>query len=77
VPDKLETNGKAAPSRSDKTLAAPERDEIKIVAPRVWDATVGDPWWRESSFDLHRGLDVSEDSVDSIPAELLDELFKR
>ena len=75
--DKLKTNGKAALSRSDKSLAGPERDEIRIVAPRVWDATVGDPWWRESSFDLHRGLDVSEDSVDTIPAELLDELFKR
>ena len=40
--DKLKINGKAALSRSDKTLAGPERDEIRIVAPRVWDATVGD-----------------------------------
>ena len=32
-----------------------------------------DPWWRGSSFDLLRGLDVRE--VDTVPAEVFDELF--
>jgi hypothetical protein len=33
-----------------------------------------DRWWRESSYDLRHGLEVSEE--DTIPGELLDELFK-
>ena len=32
-----------------------------------------DKWWRESSFDLRHGLEVSEE--DTIPGQLLDELF--
>lgn len=28
--------------------------------------------WRESSFELQRGLEVSEQPLDSMPAELID-----
>jgi hypothetical protein len=28
--------------------------------------------WRESSYDLQRGLEVSEEPMDSMPAELVD-----
>lgn len=32
-----------------------------------------DRWWRVSSFELRRGLEVSEQ--DTVPAEFFDELF--
>ncbi len=35
-----------------------------------------DRWWYESSYDLRSGLEVS-DSTDTVPGDLLDELFKR
>jgi hypothetical protein len=35
-----------------------------------------EPGWRQSSFDLAFGLDV-HDATDTVPAELLDELFKK
>jgi hypothetical protein len=38
------------------------------------DGEIVDRWWRESSSDLQEGLDVSDE--DTIPAPLLDELFK-
>jgi hypothetical protein len=34
-----------------------------------------DRWWRESSYDLARGLEVREG--DTIPGQLLDELVKQ
>lgn len=33
--------------------------------------------WRQSSFDLQRGLEVSEEPLDSMPAELADVFRKR
>lgn len=33
--------------------------------------------WRESSYDLQRGLEVSEEPLDSMPAELADAFLKR
>lgn len=33
--------------------------------------------WRQSSFDLQRGLEVSEEPMDSMPAELIDVFCKR
>jgi len=36
-----------------------------------------DRWWRESSYELSHGLDVEEDVSDTVPGDLLDELFKR
>jgi len=50
-------------------------DELKLVAPRAWVAK-DSPRLSESSFDLHCGLDVIGDGIDTIPAELLDDLFK-
>lgn len=35
-----------------------------------------DRWWYESSYDLRSGLEVS-DNFDTVPGDLLDELFKR
>jgi hypothetical protein len=35
-----------------------------------------EPGWRQSSFDLAYGLQV-QDAVDTVPGELLDELFKK
>lgn len=47
---------------------APEAVELDAAA----DSTEAkDRWWRESSFDLRRGLDVFE--KETIPGELLDE----
>jgi hypothetical protein len=36
-----------------------------------------DGMWRESSFDLQRGLEVSEEPMESMPAELIDVFCKR
>lgn len=41
---------------SDARAGAPPRDGI----------------WRESSYELQRGLEVSEEPLDSLPAELID-----
>jgi hypothetical protein len=35
-----------------------------------------EPGWRQSSFDLAFGLDV-QDATDTVPGELLDELFRK
>lgn len=35
-----------------------------------------EPGWRQSSFDLAFGLEVT-DATDTVPGELLDELFKK
>jgi hypothetical protein len=77
VADRFKADGKVAVRPPDKTSRTADRDELKFVEPRAWDATRPDPWWRQSSFDLHRGLEVNEDAIDTIPAELFDELFKR
>jgi hypothetical protein len=78
VADRFKADGKeVAPPLPDKTSPAVDRNELRFVEPRAWDATRPDPWWRQSSFDLHRGLEVNEDAIDTIPAELFDELFKR
>ena len=73
--DGAKGDGKAR-TKADKAGTF-DRDELKFVEPKAWNASRPDPWWRQSSFDLHRGLDVTEDAVDTIPAELFDELFKR
>jgi len=66
----------AARNETQTTSPAADCNEIRLVAPQRW-ATKVDPRWGQSSFDLHRGLDMSEDQIDTIPAELLDELFNR
>jgi hypothetical protein len=77
VADGFKPDGKATRQGPVKAPQVADRNEIKFVEPRTWDAGRPDPWWSQSSFDLHRGLEVSEDGIDTIPAELLDELFKR
>ena len=66
----------AARDEPETSSPAADGSEIRLVAPRRWAAKV-DPRWGQSSFDLHCGLDMSEDQIDTIPSELLDELFKR
>jgi hypothetical protein len=53
------------PPASPSDDARPDDDE---------PADAPDRWWRESSYDLRHGLDVREE--DTIPGQLLDELFK-
>jgi len=36
-----------------------------------------DRWWRESSFDLWRGLEVREDPPDTMPAQWIDDAADR
>ena len=55
---------------------ATDGEAIRLIAPRAWVAKKNPPMY-ESSFDLHHGLDVSEDEIDTVPAELLDDLFRR
>ena len=63
------------PSEEGTTSVVADCDELKLVAPRAWVAK-GNARLGESSIDLHHGLEVSEDEIDTIPAELLDDLFK-
>jgi len=73
--DGFKRSDRAERGQSEGT--ASDRDELMIIAPRVRNDTSRDRWWRESSFELHRGRNMSEEPIDTIPAELLDELFKR
>jgi hypothetical protein len=50
-------------------------DEIKLITPKRWVTKVN-PRWDQSSFELHDGLEVSEDERDTVPAELFNEMFK-
>lgn len=51
----------------DSSQPDPEADEGGDDERKV------DRWWRVSSFELRRGLEVSEQ--DTVPAEFFDELF--
>jgi hypothetical protein len=72
----FKANEGATLKQSEATSDGDACNEIKLIVPKRWVAKV-DPRWGQSSFDLHCGLEVSEDQVDTVPAELLDELFKR
>jgi hypothetical protein len=50
-------------------------DALKLIAPRSWVA--GAKALGESSLDLHDGLEVSEAEIDTVPADLLKDLFDR
>ena len=65
----------AAGNEVETTPAAADCNDLKLVAPRAWVAK-GNPRLGESSIDLHHRLDVSEDELDTVPAELLKDLFK-
>jgi hypothetical protein len=58
----------------ETTSAVADCNELKLVAPRAWVAK-DSPRLCESSFDLHQGLDVSEAEIDTVPADLLKDLF--
>ena len=60
-------NGDAGPRTEPPPL--PPEDEELGRRQRV------DRWWHESSYDLRHGLEVQEDASDTVPGELLDELF--
>ena len=51
-------------------------DALKLIAPRSWVAG-GAKALGESSLDLHDGLEVSEAEIDTVPADLLKDLFDR
>ena len=63
--------------RNEGIATSPVADcnELEFIAPRAWVAKDNPPLY-ESAFDLHHGLDVSEDEIDTVPAELLNDLFK-
>jgi len=47
--------------------------QVPSVAVKPYD--VAQPGWAVSSFELMRGVDISEDP-ETVPAELFDQLFK-
>ena len=65
----------AAQNETQTTPSVADCNEIRLIAPHQGAPKV-DPRWDESSFDLHHGLDMREDEIDTIRAELFDELFK-
>jgi len=54
---------------ADTRSSAPDSVPAEVSLERV----KVDRWWRESSFDLWRGLEVREDPPDTMPAQWLDE----
>jgi len=62
-------------NEAETTSSADNCDGLQLVPPRTWVAKAN-PRLGESSLDLHHGLDVSEDEIDTVPAELLNDLFK-
>ena len=45
--------------------------------PVQQDDAKADDHWLHSSFDLRRGLDVSEEEIETLPGELQDAFIKR
>ncbi len=62
-------------NEGETTSTIEDPNALKFVAPQTWVAKP-QPGFGESSFDLHNGLDVSEDEVDTVPAGLFNDLFK-
>jgi hypothetical protein len=60
---------------NDRQQGSDASGEISLVAPKRWTPRLN-PSWDQSSFDLHNGLEVSEDELDTVPAELFNDLFK-
>ena len=48
--------------------------EVPQVSPKSTD--IAQPGWAISSFELMRGVDISEDP-ETVPADLFDQLFKK
>ena len=56
----------------DRALAA---EEAAAAADAVETQGRHDRWWQMSSFDLLRGLDVSEAPMDTLPGDLVDDFL--
>ncbi|HEU4460036.1 MAG TPA: hypothetical protein VFR90_13015 [Methylibium sp.] len=56
----------------DPAHAALDIDIDRLVSEARPAAPPRDGIWRESSYELQRGLEVSEEPLDSLPAELID-----
>ena len=67
----IDLSGPTASRATRQADAGCER--VEIIAPRAW---VANPRLCESSLDLHQGLDVNEAEIDTVPADLLKDLFK-
>jgi hypothetical protein len=66
----------SAPGAQTRVDSAPaDGDEIKFVVPRAWVAD-GVRRLGESSLDLHHGPAVSQAEIDTVPADLLKDLFE-
>ncbi len=65
------------------TDAAPQGEIVnlnqQVVRPPPSEAPTepSQPGWAMSSFELLHGVEVSEEDPSTVPAELIDELFKK
>ena len=57
----------------ETTSSVDDSNGFKFIAPQAWVAKAR-PGIGESALDLHHGLDTDE--IDTVPAELLNDLFK-
>jgi hypothetical protein len=62
-------------NEAETTSTAADCNELELVAPRAWVGKTKPPL-SESSFDLHHRLDMNEADIDTVPADLLKDLFK-
>jgi len=70
----FEADESAPRDETQAASAATTSHEVKLIAPRAWIAK--GLRLDESSLDLHHGLEVSEGEIDTVPDELLKDLFK-
>lgn len=61
---------------ANASAVAADCHALDLIEPRAWIAKPA-PGLGESSLDLHHGLDVSDAEIDTVPADLLSDLFKR
>ncbi|WP_439570386.1 hypothetical protein [Methylibium sp.] len=54
-----------------------DRSVVDSVRAVQQDDAKADDHWLHSSFDLRRGLDVSEEEIETLPGELQDAFIKR
>ncbi len=54
-----------------------DRSVVDSVRAVQQDGSKADDHWLHSSFDLRRGLDVSEEEIETLPGELQDAFIKR
>ncbi|WP_428422626.1 hypothetical protein [Methylibium sp.] len=54
-----------------------DRSAAELARSAQQDDAAEDDHWLHSSFDLRRGLDVSEEEIATLPGELQDAFIKR